>query len=59
MPATVASAAGVTEVAESREKIASGASTAAAMREASGAESCTSPAPAARAPSAAIAGAFG
>ena len=59
IPITVTSAFGGTHVAESFVNVASGTSAPAAKREASGTTSCTSPAPAARAPSAAITGACG
>ena len=58
MPTTVTSARGGTHVGVCFVKVASGTSAPAAMREASGTTSCTSPAPAARAPSAAMTGAW-
>ena len=58
MPITVTSAFGGTHVATSFVNVASGTSEPAAMREASGTTSCTSPAPAARAPRPAMTGAW-
>ena len=58
MPTTATSALGGTQVAVSFVKVASGTSEPAAMREASGTTSWISPAPADRAPSAAMTGAW-